>query len=313
MKNKYRVLFATLALASASFSLTSCGDDKKDETKTSEEAIDDITKKVVEEQQKPADVLNVQIGSQVFTIPSPVQTAFLVKEVGTTFNSELLNPVENASSYSSSFKKALNMGVYGADMGYITIYENTDLSLKYLKAVRKIADQLDLSGAFDEDLMHRFGANMGVQDSMLVFVNEAYKNADDYLKKNDKSNIAALVVVGGWVEAVYFASQTALETNNERLINRVAEQKLALSNMIKMLKSLDNYSTDEAYEDLTIDLEDLYTHFEGITFEYEFVEPVTDPVKKETTINSKNKVNISTETLNDIVESLASIRKTIIE
>ena len=204
------------------------------------------------------------------------------------------------------------MGVYGADLGYITIYENTDLSLKYLKSVRKIADQLDLSGAFNEDIAKRFNNSMGIQDSMLVLVNEAYKNADDYLKNNDKSNIAALVVIGGWVEAVYFASQSALETKNEKLIERVAEQKQALINMVGMLKSLDGFSELEDYEDLTIDLEDLLKEFETITFSYEYAESVTDPVKKATVINSKNNINISDETLTKIVESLASIRKTIV-
>lgn len=314
MKNKYRNITAALLMASVSFSLSSCGDETKehkpDEDHTS--AIDSITNGVTDEKQKPEDNLTLRIGGKFFTIPSPVQTAFLIKEEGTAFNSELMNKAENGDSYTTSFKKALNMGVYGADMGYITLYENTDLSLKYLKTVRKIAGELDLSGAFNDELASRFSDNMGNQDSMLVFVNEAYKNADDYLKKNDKSNVAALVVVGGWVEAVHFAAQSAVETKNEKLIARVAEQKQALKNLIAMLKSLEGYTEVEEYEDLTIELEDLLTHFSDIKFTYEYVEPVTDPVKKVTNINSKNAIEISDETLNKIVEGVKEIRNSII-
>lgn len=314
MKNKYRNITAALLMASVSFSLSSCGDETKehkpDEDHTS--AIDSITNDVTDEKQKPEDNLTLRIGGKFFTIPSPVQTAFLIKEEGTAFNSELMNKAENGDSYTTSFKKALNMGVYGADMGYITLYENTDLSLKYLKTVRKIAGELDLSGAFNDELASRFSDNMGNQDSMLVFVNEAYKNADDYLKKNDKSNVAALVVVGGWVEAVHFAAQSAVETKNEKLIARVAEQKQALKNLIAMLKSLEGYTEVEEYEDLTIELEDLLTHFSDIKFTYEYVEPVTDPVKKVTNINSKNAIEISDETLNKIVEGVKEIRNSII-
>ncbi len=312
MKN-YSVYITTLALFSGSMLFTSCGDDTKtDNAGDSQTTIDHIDTKIVEDTKTPPDIIRVKIGGKFFTIPSPVQTAFLVKEEGSDFNSELLNDVNNVDKYTTSFQKALNMGVYGADLGYITIYENTDLSLKYLKSVRKIAGQLDLSGAFNEDIAKRFNNSMGIQDSMLVLVNEAYKNADDYLKNNDKSNIAALVVIGGWVEAVYFASQSALETKNEKLIERVAEQKQALKNMVAMLKSLDGFSEQEDYEDLTIDLEDLLKEFETITFSYEYAEPVTDPVKKVTVINSKNNINISDEVLSKIVESLASIRKTIV-
>jgi hypothetical protein len=314
MKNKYRNITAALLMASVSFSLSSCGGgaDDANSAEDVEKAIEDITKKVVEEPQKPEDNLTLRIGGKFFTIPSPVQTAFLIKEEGSAFNSELLNKAENGDTYTTSFKKALNMGIYGADMGYITLYENTDLSLKYLKAVRKIAGELDLAGAFNDKLAERFSSNMENQDSMLVFVNEAYKNADDYLKNNDKSNIAALVVVGGWVEAVYFASQSAVETKNQKLINRVAEQKQALTNLIAMLKSLEGYTEVEEYEDLTIELEDLLTHFEGINFKYEYVEPVTDPVKKVTNINSKNTIEISDETLTKIVEGVKEIRNSMI-
>lgn len=314
MKNKYRNITAAVLMASVSFSLSSCGDDSKENnsTETSEEAKDQITKEVTEEQTKPDGNIAVPIGGKYFTIPSPVQTAFLIKEEGTAFNSELMNKAENGDSYTTSFKKALNMGVYGADMGYITLYENTDLSLKYLKTVRKIAGELDLSGAFNDELASRFSDNMGNQDSMLVFVNEAYKNADDYLKKNDKSNVAALVIIGGWVEAVHFAAQSAVETKNQNLIERVAEQKQALKNLIAMLKSLEGYTEVEEYEDLTIDLEDLLTHFEDIKFTYEYVEPVSDAVKKVTNINSKNAIEISDETLNKIVEGVKELRNSII-
>jgi len=313
MINKYRNITTAIALASASLAFVSCGGEQTPATPDdSQKEIDKIDKDASDKAGTPPEQLTFQIGGEFFTIPSPVQTAFLVKEVGSAFNSELLNAADNGDSYSTSFKKALNMGVYGADMGYITLYENTDLSLKYLKAVRKIAGELDLSGAFNDKLATRFSDNMGNQDSMLVFVNDAYKNADDYLKNNDKSNIAALVIIGGWAEAMYFASQSALETKSQKLVERVAEQKQALINMVAMLKSLEGFTEVEEYEDLTIELQDLLKMFDNVTFGYEYVEPVTDPIAKVTNINSKNKIEISDETLNKIVTAIAEIRNSII-
>lgn len=313
MNNKYRNLTTALVLASASLTLTNCGDDSKTATPDdAQKAIEKIDSAESQNAGTPPEQLRFNIGGKFFTIPSPIQTAFLVKEEGAAFNSELLNKAENGDTYTTSFKKALNMGIYGADMGYITLYENTDLSLKYLKAVRKIAGELDLSGAFNDKLATRFSDNMGNQDSMLVFVNDAYKNADDYLKNNDKSNIAALVIIGGWAEAMYFASQSAQETKSIKLVERVAEQKQALVNMIAMLQSLEGFTEEEQYEDLTIELQDLLKLFDDVTFGYEYVEPVTDPDKKVTNINSKNVIKISDETLSKIVASIAEIRNSII-
>lgn len=313
MNNKYRNLSVALVIASASFMFTSCGGDSTTANPDdAQKAIDKIDSAESQKAGTPPETLTFKIGGKFFTIPSPIQTAFLVKEEGSSFNSALLNKASNGDSYSTSFKKALNMGVYGADLGYITLYENTDLSLKYLKTVRKIAGELDLSGAFNDKLATRFSENMGNQDSMLVFVNDAYKNADDYLKNNDKSNIAALVIIGGWAEAMYFASQSALETKSPKLVARVAEQKQALTNMIAMLKSLEGYTEVEEYEDLTIELQDLLKLFDAVTFGYEYVEPVTDPIKKVTNINSKNTIDISDETLGKIVAAIAEIRNSII-
>jgi hypothetical protein len=313
MNNKYRNLTAALVMASVSLTLSNCGDDTNTATpEDSQDAIAKIDSAESENAGTPPSTLVFKIGGKFFAIPSPIQTAFLVKEEGAAFNSGMLNKSENGSTYTTSFKKALNMGVYGADMGYITLYENTDLSLKYLQVVRKIAGELDLSGAFNDKLASRFSANMGNQDSMLVFVNDAYKNADDYLKNNDKSNIAALVIIGGWAEAMYFASQSALETKSVKLVERVAEQKQALVNMIAMLQSLEGFTDVEEYEDLTIELQDLLKMFDDVTFGYEYVEPVTDPTNKVTNINSKNTIEISDETLSKIVTAIADIRNSII-
>lgn len=313
MKNKYINYTTALVLASASFTFSSCDNEGKDDSTVDvEKVIDKIDEEPKSEDGTPPETLQFNIGGKFYAIPSPIQTAFLVKEVGSDFNSDLLNKAENGDTYTTSFQKALNMGIYGADMGYITLYENTDLSLKYLKTVRKIANDLDLAGAFNDQLGERFSANMGNQDSMLVFVNDAYKNADDYLKNNDKSNIAALVVVGGWIEAVYFASQSALETKNVQLIERVAEQEQALDNLIQMMKSLEGFADVEQYEDLIVELEGLYNLFADISYTYEYLEPVTDPTANVTTINSKNSIDISEETLSEIVKSVADIRNSII-
>lgn len=288
--------------------LSSCGDSETEENANNDE-INKIDDTITD---TSANNFNgtFQIGGQIFSIPSPVQTAFLIKDVGTEFNSDYTNPSENVGNYSTNYQKALNLGIYGADLGYLTIYEQTDGAMKYLKSVRSISSDLGLDGAFDEELASRFSDNIGNQDSMLVFVSEAYKNSDNYLKNNDKDAQAALILAGGWIESMYIAADAARSSNNEQLIERLGDQKNALSSLIRMLGQ---YSSDSDYDDLVVDLEDLYSIFESVKYTYEYVPPVTDEANKQTMIKSNHTVDMGEGELNAIVDKLESIRNDIVE
>jgi hypothetical protein len=251
----------------------------------------------------------LNIGGQVFVIPSPIQTADLIAKSNVAFNAEMLNPVENSSNYTTTYKRALNMGIYGADLGYISIYKNTNYSTKYLKAVRGLADELGLGSAFNDDLANKINDAMSDENKMLELVSEAYKTADDYLKENQKDDVASLVIIGGWLESVYFAGNAAIESKNKELIERVADQKTVLMTILAMLKQ---YRDKEEYDDLAIDLEDLLTLFDEVQYTYEFVQPETDEVNKITTIKSKHTVTITDAQLTAIVNKVKSIRSEII-
>jgi hypothetical protein len=305
MKNKLKLFIIGSSLFSIAMLIGGCGT----ETETSKDAAGEDNETQKDSINNPDESI-FMIGGQIFSIPSPVQTAFLIKEVGVAFNNDYVNPPDNAMNYSSNFSKALNLGVYGADLGYLTIYEQTDGALRYLKSVRGLSKELGLDGAFDEKLADRFSSNIGNQDSMLVFVSDAYRNSDNYLKENDKNDVAALVLAGGWIESIYIAADAAISSNNPLLIERLGDQKKPLASLIAMLGQ---YNTDTDYEDLINELEDLYGIFDEIKYTYEYIPSSTDASKKETTIKSKHTVEIADGDLEAIIEKIKSIRTEIVE
>ena len=305
MKNKLKLFIIGSSLFSITMLMGGCGT----ESETTEDAVGEDGENQKESINNPDESI-FMIGGQIFSIPSPVQTAFLIKDVGVAFNNDYVNPADNAMNYSSNFSKALNLGVYGADLGYLTIYEQTDGALRYLKSVRGLSKELGLEGAFDEKLADRFSSNIGNQDSMLVFVSDAYRNSDNYLKENDKNDVAALVLAGGWIESIYIAADAAISSNNPLLIERLGDQKKPLASLIAMLGQ---YNTDTDYEDLINDLEDLHGIFEQIKYTYEYIPSSTDASKKETIIKSKHTVEIADGDLDAINEKIKSIRTEIVE
>jgi hypothetical protein len=287
----------------ATAALTSCGDSKTD-GKENEGA-------------KPIHVIDstdnvgfVNIGGQVFVIPSPIQTADLISKSKAPFNSDLLNKTENASKYSNNFKKALNMGVYGADLGYLAVYKMTDKTTAYLKTVRGLANDIGLGTAFNDELANKISESLSDESKLLSLVSEAYKTADDYLKENKKDDIASLVIVGGWLESLHFACGAAEATSNKDVIERIADQKSVLTTILAMLKQ---YRDNEEYDDLAIELEDLNALFDNISSTYEFVEPVTNESEKVTKISCKHNVTITPEQVKEISALVKSIRNEIIE
>lgn len=249
--------------------------------------------------------LMFSIDGSIFSIPSPIQTAIFISESGADFNTLSINSNENADNYSSDFYKAINLGIYGADLSYTTIYEDNNLSLKYLATIRDIASDIGLENSFDETLMSRFSSNSNNKDSMLVFVSEAFTNADNYLKSNEKNNEAALILTGGWIEAMNILAVSYQDTKNIEIKERIAQQKNTLLTVVEMLEKL---GTSDDYMDLASDLYELYQYFEEIEYTYEYIAPVTDGKNRITNINSKQIINISDEQLNNIINKLTNIR-----
>eukprot|EP00389_Voromonas_pontica_P000148 GDKH01000227.1.p1 GENE.GDKH01000227.1~~GDKH01000227.1.p1 ORF type:complete len:178 (+),score=21.73 GDKH01000227.1:49-534(+) len=159
------------------------------------------------------------------------------------------------------------------------------------------------------ELVERFEKNIGNQDSVLSLVSEAYKSSDKYLKNNDQNHIGALVLAGGWVESLYFTTNSAEMTSNKEIINRVGEQKNTVYNLIKLLTP---YYDQPEFSTLVDDLMELNDIFEKVEITYTFVEPTVDVAKKTTTINSTTTVNISPEVLKQITEKIGKIRAELI-
>ena len=251
----------------------------------------------------------LNINGEIFSIPSPIQTAFLIKNSGAPYSKEVINPASKSSQYSSNFSKALNLGIYGADLGYVTIYDQTQDAIGYLNAAKKLADELGVSGAFDAHTVERFTKNLGNKDSMLVLVGVAYRSSDAYLKNNDRNDVSGLVLAGGWIESLFFATNVYKTKPGEDVKRRIAEQKSSLQSLIKLLTQF--YSQPE-YTEFIDNLNDLSTLYDGIEFKYAYEKPTTDAEKKVTTINSKTDIKITPEQIESISQKVKSIRSQIV-
>ena len=294
------VVFLSLGVVS-SFLISSCNTDRKPTDNEPQE----LKTHVVDS----TSAINAEFEGKIFSIPSPVQTAILLKQASGSFNAELINPAENADKYSTTYSRALNLGVYGADLGYATLFGQQKESMNYLKALQTLADGLSIAGAFDKSFAERFERNMNQQDSLLIIVQDAYRTGDKFLKNNKQKDISSLILAGGWIESMYFACQLNTLQPNPQIIERIGEQKQSLETLLSILSG---YNTDNMNDALLNDLNEINDLFKEVQFSYTFREPVTDASNHIITLNHDSSVIMSDELVAAITEKISALRNNII-
>lgn len=246
----------------------------------------------------------------LYSLPSPLEMASIIKKSGTNYNSGILNPIENTTKYVTNTSRAFNLGVYGADLGYTAIYNQTQEAMFYLSSVRKLADGLGVASAFSENTVSRMEENMNNHDSILQIVSDSYLATDEYLKENERASTSAMVLAGGWIEGLYLATKIVKSAkNNKELLQRIAEQKHSLENLVDLLQT---YNKDESIKPVLTDLAQLKKTFEAVKETVVAGEVKTDEAKGVTTIGSGVTLEMSTETLEAITTAVANTRNKLV-
>lgn len=187
-----------------------------------------------------------------YTIPSPIEMVSLIKKSGARYDHTILNDVRHLDRYTSAREKAINLGIYGADLSYTSVFNQNQESIIYLSCAKQLADELGVSAAFGEELMERVEMNVENRDSLLHIISETFYVLDSYLKENKRSNISAQIITGGWVEGLYLASKIIEHKGKEEaLVDRLIDQKFALQDLIELNKS---YNKDGSLDNLLADL-----------------------------------------------------------
>ena len=252
----------------------------------------------------------IKFGNTLFSLPSPYHLTMMIKEAGTRFNESLLNSVDNNQNYTSLYKKCVNLGVYGADLAYMNIYGQSPLIVNQFSVIKNIANDLDLTSAFNKSLVERVENNVDNTDSLLRIMSNTYRDVDVYLKESQRQREGALVLAGGWIEAMYIMTQLVKETNNDKLVQRIGESKQPLENLIKILSPY--YAELDEIGALVDALIELSADFDEVEQHYTYVVPEIDVENRMTIIKSRTTVEVPSSVLTSVTGKVATIRKQII-
>lgn len=265
------------------------------------------------DEEKAVDSLKRSTTEKVFySIPSPLETASILKKAGAKFSMDMLSPIENKDRYVTAQSKALNLGVYGADLSYTAIFDKNQEAMLYLSCTKKLADDLGVAKAFDIKKIERIEANLNNRDSLLILINDSYWESDAFLKENERGSVSSLIVLGGWIEGLHIAStiEKSLRASktNESMSKRIAEQKISLNSLLE-LTDLYQIDAPEIVKGLR-ELQEIYNTIEET--EVSDATLTKENANSSPTIGKAVSLNITREQLDKISEKVTEIRNKII-
>lgn len=286
--------------------LTACGSGKNKDEQAMMDSLDSAPA-------KGPQISEGVIDDLLQEIPSPLEISVLLKQSGKKYNVEYLNSPDNIARYNNNFQKAMNLGIYGTDLGYTNIYEKNTDGLKFMSSIKSLADDLNIGQFFDLETISRLATNSKNLDSLLLITTQNFNNINHYFQTQNRSNLSVLLLTGGWLEAMHITcSVAANDPKNKELQEKIGEQKIILEKVIKLLSF---YKDSDAHvASLLSDLQSLEEVYKKVTITYTYKESTFEVVDGVMVIkdNSTTTVDITPEQVTEIKNLSSSIRTKII-
>ncbi|MGQ0828997.1 MAG: hypothetical protein ACT4ON_11465 [Bacteroidota bacterium] len=248
--NKKSLLFKSTLFVATGILLAACGNETP-----KEETVDAPVEDSV--------IASAETETVSYSLPSPLQIASIFKKSGLKYKDGLTSSQKDPAKYTTSLNKALNLGVYSADLSYTVLNKQNQEAMTYMKLSRSLADNLGMGSVFEQgNLSKRFEKNLGNEDSLAYIIAELQMVTDMYLDENDQQQITSIVFAGAWVESMYVGSKVYERGKDKSLNNKLAEQMTILQSIVGALKSQEK--KDASIPGLVADLESIKTIYDAM-------------------------------------------------
>lgn len=259
-----------------------------------------------------SDSGNIEISREAIddiiqNISSPIEMAALVNDLGVPFDEDNLVQLDEVDDYSGTFEMAYALGMLGADLGYLNIYNRTGSSVRYLRAINRFADGLEISEFFDFNTIKYLATNSSNLDSLIFLSVRSFNEMDNQLRETGRTDLSALMITGVWIEGMYQLTQVTKKHFTPDLAEYIGEQKTILNNLLIILE---NFEEEAKFAVLLEDYMKLKEAFDSVKISYEIGEPET--MERDGMLivvqQEKSQVELEPDVLEEIIEITANIR-----
>lgn len=237
---------------------------------------------------------------------TPVEVCNIFERLGLHYNDTVILSTEYQDLYMSSYKAAMNLGVYGVDMGYMKLFGVNRQTINYFNTIKILSDRLNMPDTFLSDAIRSLDADISDADTLTGLMNDAYQKIDSHMRLEGSEGTLGLMLMGGWVEAMYLATQLAYDPKNPdpQVVGKIAEQKYSLISLLSFMK---NYYDDPMVVFYTKKLKYLNRWFDTFEIYYQPGDVRIDTTRQVIT-TSGTEMTVTVGTLNEIRDYIARLR-----
>jgi hypothetical protein len=237
---------------------------------------------------------------------TPVEVCAIFNRMGIPYSNATLNPTSNKELYLSSSKASINTGIYGVDFGYLKMFGLGQQVIDYMLAIKDMSNKLGIPDALITDPIRKVQNDMSDADSITSMMQKAYGDIENHLRQSGRESTAGLMVMGGWVEAMFIATQLVYNPAHPdpEVVEKIAEQKYALTSLLSYMK---NYYDDPVVVYYTKKLKYLQHYFDSFEIYFEKGDLEID-TSRQVLRSSGAKMTVTVETLNNIRDYIAKLR-----
>jgi hypothetical protein len=221
-----------------------------------------LTKEQKQAELENKDMIESEIESHVYPLPTSADVIKMLTELEVGFQFGITNPVENVKKYFISSTRAINLGVYGADLSYSTLYNQEQKVIEYLEVIRSLANELNMSKIYDQEMYTKIKDNFDNRDELVGILEKAFNDTYAFLAENDQQASALLVVGGAWVEGMYLTTHVSEAAYQVAGISRVLlDQKESFDTFLEITAP---YMNEPSVADFVKKLDPIKKVYEGI-------------------------------------------------
>ncbi len=251
MRKEFKIKSFLSILLIAFLALSACKTGRKSPSETSQPA-EELKKEKVEQ----------DVREFVYPLPTSFEITEMLNRIGAAYILNLSNPTDNVKRYLTEKSKALNLGVYGADLSYATTYNQKQTSTDYMNVSKILIDALNISAAIDPNIVKQVEAKQDDKEALVELITNTFYDTYEHLNKNSRSAVSMLILAGSWVEGLYIITHISEDTyNNKEMVKLVMDQKSSLNKLTELMKVTE---TDPAIAETLKLLKPIQTIYDSI-------------------------------------------------
>lgn len=241
-----------------------------------------------------------------YGILTPVEICSIFNRLNVPYNKASLNPTANRDQYLSSSKASINTGIYGVDFGYLKVFGIGQELIDYVVTIREMSNKLGIPDTYLTEPIKNIQGDLAEPDTVMSLMNDAFVKIEDHLRAGGRESTAGLMVMGGWVEAMFLATQLVYDPAkpDAEVVQKIAEQKYTLITLLSFLK---NYYDDPIVVYYSKKLKYLNNYFDSFDIYFKKGDLEIDKTKK-VFRSSGSEMTVTVETLNKIRDYVAKLR-----